>query len=166
MAILGLSLLALSFAGCGRGSSAATSSASSSADSPATADAGPRSRFIARADAICGRVNAEIVAIKTHGASAAEVIRVVPHTLSIERRAIDELAGLDPPGSIAGEWQRMLGYRRTLAGELEQLLALAKRNDGTSVKPLVASKRRAHTALSKTATVAGFKACSKIGRVG
>ncbi len=111
-------------------------------------------------------MNAEIVAIKARGSSAAEVIRVVPRTLSIERKGLDELAGLDPPASIAGDWRRMQGYRRTLASELGELLVLAKQNDGTSVKPLLASKKQAHKALSQAATGAGFKDCAKIGSVG
>ncbi len=166
--LLGLALLALSFAGCGSGSSTAGPGSTASATSTAGAATGgsdSRSRFVARADAACKRINAEILAIKSRHTTAAEIKRVVPHTLSIERKALGELAALTPPASIASDWRRMLGYRRTLAGELAQLLALAKQNGGTSIEPLVVSKRRTHRALSKTATGAGFKDCSKIGSV-
>jgi hypothetical protein len=115
---------------------------------------------------MCSRMNKEIAAIKVKSASAAEVKRVVPRTLGIEGRGAAELEKLEAPTSLARAWAQMLAYRHTLAAELSQLLAIAKRNDGTSIKPLAAAKARTHAQLSKLAKQTGFKDCAKVGRVG
>ena len=173
MRLVALPLLAALAVGvCGCGGSPDTSTRAGAASGGSTGDAGSGSagssapQFVAQADALCARINHEIIAIKVKSATAAEVIRAVPLILSIERRGTVTLEGLHAPGSLAGDWQRMLGYRKTLLGELGQLLEVAKKNDGKSVKPLAASKKRTHAALTKVAGSDGFKACAKVGRVG
>lgn len=160
----------LSIVGCGGGSSKAVSGRGGSAASVTSTSApgspaGARSGFIARADRICGRVNAGILAIKVTSGSAAEARRVVPRTVSLERQGIAALEGLNPPASLARDWRRMLGYRRALASALGRLLEIARRNDGTSIKSLSAEKQRAHLALSETAKANGFTDCATVGRV-
>jgi hypothetical protein len=165
-------LAALAFAALGCGGKSGTQrlsgkeAAKTAKGSTSAARAGSTQRFIAQAETLCARANAEIAAIKAHGASAAEVVRVVPRTLAIERRGIGELERLRPPDSLAGSWRKMLGYRRTLAAQLAQLLEIAKNNDGTSIKALASSKKRTHAGLSRVSTDAGFKDCAKVGRVG
>jgi hypothetical protein len=166
----GLLLLgALAIAGCG-GSSSATPGAATQVSTPAsttsTATGAASAPFVAQADAVCRRVNAEIVALDAKAGTAAEVKRVVPPTIAIEQKGIAALGKLDPPASLAGDWRRMLDDRRKLAGMLGELLDAAKKNDGTSIKPLAASKKRVHVSLTKTATANGFKDCAKVGRVG
>jgi hypothetical protein len=158
-------VLALPTAGCGGGSSTAAP-AQGSSTAATSAATGAQAQFITQADSVCRRINSEIAAIKAKSTSAAEVIRVVPRTLAIEQGGAAALERLTAPGSLASAWQRMLAYRRELARELEQLLEDAKQNDGTSVKPLGAAKRRAHVGLSKTARANGFNDCAKIGNVG
>src|SRR4051812_20121625 len=53
--------------------------------------ASTKATFVAQADRVCGRVNAEIIAIKAKSGSAAEVKRVVPRTISISQSAIAAL---------------------------------------------------------------------------
>lgn len=165
--LLLLSASSLAIAGCG-GSSKTTvhNAATSVSTSASTAPASPSSPFVAQADAICGRINAEIAALEAKSGSAAEVKRVVPLTISLERKGIVALEKLNPPASLARDWRSMLGYRRALAVMLGELLDAAKKNDGASVKPLAASKKRVHASLRKTATANGFKDCAKVGRVG
>jgi hypothetical protein len=159
--------LTLALVACGAAGTTTSSKTAKPARAPASGAPDPSSSpFLARADTICARINAEIVALKANSASSAEVKRVVPPTISIERKGIAALEKLSPPASLAQDWQRMLGYRRTLARELGELLDAAIRNDGTSVAPLAASKRRVHASLSQTATADGFKDCAKVGRVG
>jgi hypothetical protein len=157
-----LVIAAITTLGCGGKSAPARSTG----EQIATAPAGSEQSFIAQADAVCARINTEILAVKAKGATAAEVIRVAPRTIALERNGISELAKLGPPSSLTSDWQRILGYRRTLAGELAQLLAMAKRNDGTSIKSLAAAKKHAHAGLSQVSKKSGFKACAKVGRVG
>jgi hypothetical protein len=166
--LLALAALALSLGGCGGGSStAAPGRGNASTSTSATTGAGQsKPSFIARADVVCARINTEIAAIKAKGTSAAEVKRVVPRTLSLERAGMAALEELKPPTSLVQSWLRMLAYRRTLAKQLSELLELAEKNDGTSVKPLAAAKKRAHAGLSQVAKASGFKDCAKVGRVG
>jgi hypothetical protein len=171
--LTGLLLIgAFAIAGCGGSSSAtpgAATQSSASASTASTASSAPSAAsapFVAQAEAVCRRVNAEIVALDAKAGTAAEVKRVVPPTIAIERKGIAALGKLDPPASLARDWRRMLDDRRKLAVMLGGLLDAAKKNDGTSIKPLAASKKRVHVSLTKTATANGFKDCAKVGRVG
>jgi hypothetical protein len=157
----------LAVAGCG-GSDTTTShgAATPTSASTSTTTASSRRSFVVQADEVCSRINTEILAVKAKGGTAAEVKRVVPRIISIERKGIAALEQLRPPASLGADWLRMLGYRRTLAGELADLLSAAEKNDGTSIKPLAASKKRVHARLTQTAKAHGFKDCAKVGRVG
>jgi hypothetical protein len=164
--LLALGVLALAVTGCGGSSKATGTHVSSASSGTRSTTRAPSGSFVARAEAVCRRVNTEIVALKAKSASAAEVKRIVPQTIAIEREGLARLEKLEPPASLAHDWQRMLGYRRMLARQLAQLLDIAQKNDGTSVKPLAAAKKRLHTSLSTVATSNGFTACAKIGAVG
>lgn len=166
--VLVLLAVALPIGGCGGGSSAGSAAqADAHGGTAAKPSAGSgEARFIVKADAVCGRINKKIEAIKAKSASPGEVKRIIPLTLSIEQHGLVALEQLEPPASLARDWRRMLGYRQTLARELAQLLELARKNDGTSLKPLSASKKRVHNALAKAAAADGFRACAKIGGVG
>jgi hypothetical protein len=160
-------------AGCGGSSKGTVASggdtrtaSNRSVTDPASSATSPNATFIAEADRTCGRVNAEIIAIKAKSGSRAEVKRVVPRTISISRSGIAALQRLKPPAPLVHDWQRMIGYRRTLVRELGELLSAAQRNDGTFVAPLAASKKRTHEGLSTLAKANGFKDCAKVGRVG
>lgn len=174
-------VLAFAITGCGASTPTGASSTTTAASSTSTAHSAastsangststpsrsPTGSFVAQADAICARVNREIIAIPAKSGTAAEVKRVVPRTVSLEQKGLVGLEKLDPPASIATDWRRMLAYRRTLARLLGELLDASKKNDGTSVQPLTESKKRVHASLTKIATVRGFKDCAKIGRVG
>lgn len=163
--LLVLLSVGLLIAGCGGGSSTTSTVQGDAAGAKSSAVSG-ESGFIVRADGVCGRINAEIKAIKAKSASAAEVKRIIPLTLSLERNGLAALEKLEPPASLAPAWRRMLGYRQMLARQLAQLLELARKNDGTSLSPLSAAKKRAHDALAQVAAANGFKACTKIGGVG
>jgi len=157
--LLLIAAIALPIDGCGGGSRTAAKSGQSNGSGEAQA------QFIAQADSICHRVNAEIVSFRAKSGSASEVKRIVPRTLSIERRALATLTKLNPPASLADDWQKMLGYRGVLANQLANLLHDAERNDGSSIKSLGAAKKRIHASLSGTAKASGFKDCAKVGSV-
>lgn len=161
--------------GCGDGSSTAvppgapstaTTAIGGSMGAPVQSTAQSTSQFVARADATCRRINAEISSIKANSASLAEIKRIVPRTVPLERRGVAALEKLAPPSSLANDWRRMLGYRRTLAGELAGLLKGAESKDAAALKALAASKKRTHASLTSAAKANGFKACAKVGTVG
>jgi hypothetical protein len=166
IAALMLGLVGLVVSGCGSSSKSVHSSPATATTTTTAASSRPSSSFIARADVICARANAQIIALDARGSSTAEVERVIPRTIAIERRGVDRLATLKPPAALASAWRSMLADRRELANMLGTLLDAARRNDGGSLARLAASKKRVHTNLSKTAADNGFKDCGMVGRVG
>ncbi len=169
-------------AGCGGGSStaaptvrsASTTSAATTTRAPTgttapTRQAAPQqsdASFVARADAVCRGINAEISSVKAKSSSVAEVKRFVPRNAALERAGVARLEQLTPPAPLKDAWQSILGYRRALATELGALLREARENDQPEMKAVIASKKQVHTNLDKVATANGFKECGKVGSVG
>jgi hypothetical protein len=165
--------------GCGGGSSttpssttssaaSATGSVTSTASTGSTASTTPRSAsadaaFIAGADAICRRTNERITALAVKRASLSEVERAVPRTIALEHEAVAQLERLQPPASLSTAWRLILADRRTLAAELDKLIADYTKHDTAALNALGASKRSAHTSLAKVASVSGFKDCAHVG---
>jgi hypothetical protein len=164
-------VLAALAAGCGGGAKAtgtasrASSSVASGAgsDTNAPPNAGPKATFIVRAEGICRHTNAQLANTKPKGASPEQVAAAVIQNETIERKANGLLAKLSPPGSLAANWRKMLGYRRSLANQLGSLAAAARNHAATSVKLLGQSKKRLHGQLRRLAASAGFKDCAKVG---
>jgi hypothetical protein len=154
---------ALALGGCGGASSSARSSEGFTSASPASGSSLSRSAFIARADAICKRLNAEMAKVKAKSTSLPEITRVAPVHAALEQGAVSELGQLVPPSSIAREWQQIVAYRRTLAAELVKLGKDAKAKDSAGVKALTASKRSVHKQLLAAGAQAGFKDCPQVG---
>jgi hypothetical protein len=173
-----LALVMLAFVGCGgastdssvstatRGRATTDTTASSRTSTRPAQTAAADAHFVARADAVCRRANAEITSVQAKSSSPKEVERIVPRNVALEREGIARLAKLAPPPSLQVVWRSMLGYRRTLAAELTRLLDAAKAKDATAIKSLTVSKRSVHKELSKLATAHGFKDCAKVGAVG
>lgn len=147
---------ALAAGGCGGGSSDARSAGP-------LPDGSPRSQLIARADAICRRLNAQIKANKQSSLRLNEIARFAPRNAALEATALKELSKLTPPASIARDWHQVIAYRRTLMEELVKLGRYAKANNARAIHKLAASKKRVHQKLLATATRNGFKDCPQIG---
>jgi hypothetical protein len=175
--------VALIVGGCGGGSGGTTSSSTISnrpvpfpstttgASPPTSAsppDASARAKLIAQAEAICGRLNAELAAStsKQKSLAPAEIARFAPLNAALERNAIAELARLAPPASLARDWRAIVAYRRTLAKELAKLGQTAKANNRTGIVALLASKRRVRQQLLALAARDEFKECSIVGGAG
>jgi hypothetical protein len=169
---LALAIGIFAIIGCGGASSSSSATNSSAAATSAATPAGgstangaqlSKAQLIAQADAICQRLNTELVATKAKGTGTQDIVRDVPHHVALERSSLAELVKLDPPGSLAKDWQQVLEQRGKLAAELAQLVKAAKNNDQSSVTSLVLEKEQAHLALSKSAKRLGFKDCSTVG---
>jgi hypothetical protein len=119
------------------------------------------SRVIAKADAICRRVNSELTAAPP-GFAISQIARSAPRNAALEERAIAELSRIRPPAVLARDWRSIIGYRRILAQELLKLVRYAKANDARAIQTLAASKKRVHQKLSALATRDGFKDCSHL----
>jgi len=155
----------LVLAGCGGGakkSSSNTTGGLATAARPTAPDSSSRGQLIARAEVICRQLNTALSTNAPASQTVAEIVRKGPARAALEQRAVRELRRLTPTASIAGAWRRVLGYRRTLANELAQLVGYARRNDLAGIKSLAVSKQHAHRALYQVATHAGFKACAVV----
>ena len=119
--------------------------------------------FVARADAICQRLNTEIAKVKAKSTSLSEIERLAPGHAALELSAATELATLSPPAVLAGQWRQLVAYRRTLAQELQLLATVAKAKDLARVKALAVSKLSVHKKLFAVGNQAGFKYCSQVG---
>ncbi|HUA75131.1 MAG TPA: hypothetical protein VL988_10285 [Solirubrobacteraceae bacterium] len=167
--------VALAGSGCGGKSnqSAAKSPQSSSSSVASRVQTGDsagqppsHSQFVAKAERICRRFNAEIVAIEPKNESRREIERVVPQRVALEHEALTTLRKLRPPSSLERFWAQMLSARSALVDELNELLAAARKDDEAGISRLAASKALAHATLSGAANGGGFAACGRIGGTG
>jgi hypothetical protein len=153
--------VALVVTACGGGGSP---TASSRAPTP-VAEAPPRSAgstpLVQAADAICRRLNAEIL-IPADARDLPKSVSVVPHNEALELRAVSELGKLTPAPALAHEWARFLARRRTLATQLGALAADVRRGDASAERALIAAKKGAHGAMRAIATRMGLSDCSRI----
>jgi len=147
--LLTVLVAALVLPGCG-GSGGASGSDSSSP-------------VIASADAICHRLNTELVANVPKQVSLHVFATVSPRNAALERRALDELSQLQPPASVAQQWQQVLSDRRVLADALIELARDAKAGDTTAIQELGKHKEQIRAKLLEAGDRIGFTSCQKLG---
>jgi hypothetical protein len=143
----------------GRTRSNSTSGTTSTQTAAATL---PQKQFIARADAICREANVQLARTKVKSKQSKAIAAVIKGNQAIEEKALSELGKLKPSDQIAAVWQKMLGYRRSLASQLG-VYATAVGFGVKSFSSLAASKKALHAKLLQVGRKAGFKDCSKIG---
>jgi hypothetical protein len=162
-----LAAVGLGVSGCGSSSSprASSSAVSSQSSTPSSTAVPPlsHSQLVARADAICKRVNKEIEATKSTSATLQEIKRFAPRHETIERSGLAELSRLTPSGADRKAWEHILADRQKLTSELVTLVHDVNGGDTATIKALAASKKRSHAQLLKDAHKAGFKDCSRVG---
>jgi hypothetical protein len=120
-------------------------------------------QFVAKAEAICGRLNAELVAAKSVITGIADVARIAPRRATAEHIAQVELNDLTPPVALSGSWQRIMAARQKLVEDIVKIGESAKANDQASVNALFVSSANEQRLAVTIAERDGFKACSKIG---
>jgi hypothetical protein len=163
---------ALAVAGCGGSGKAPPSVSPKRAAGPATAhqhhaqprrtsESLARSHLIAKAIAICRRVNLEVTA-SPHRVDTRKIASGARRNAAIERRAVGELARLPPVESLVDDWKRLVAYRQTLAAQLVELAQYAEAGDTHAIQTLAASKARVHQELSKLASRDGFGECADV----
>lgn len=169
-------------AGCGGGSSKtgsiATGSTSSDAAGVATTGGGTSSttsttapagkslsalQLAAQADAICKRLNAELVAAKDRVTSQQEMVRITSQRAAVEQNALNELSKLTPPTAIAADWQQMISDRRTLIEDLNKISVAAEGKDVAAEGSVIRSSLGLEQQLLVAAERGGFKGCGKVG---
>jgi hypothetical protein len=161
-------LAVLVSAGCG-GNTASTGSTTSAAShkTPAVATSAAAksrdgARLIARADAICRRLNSQVIA-SGGPHTAEEIVRLVPKNAALERMANADLQRLGPPPALGRGWRAFLSFRRKLVTELDALVAAKRRNDARAAQIATTAKGILHGLMGSTATHLGVRDCAHIG---
>lgn len=169
-----LAVAALGACGCS-GNTATTSTSASSVTSTSRAStshvatprpaAGPGSAaFIARADAVCRRLNGQLAATAPHqGEAPAALARNALQHAALERRTSSELGKLPPPRALARDWARIVADRRTLAADLVTLARALSSGQSSQTIGVLALKSATHKAMSAIAEHDGFADCAKVG---
>jgi hypothetical protein len=164
----------LAAAGCG-GSSKTTSTTASTAASPTATQStattastqttsptpGPaltRAALIARADAICAHLHAQLATLSTNSRNGFAV--VLPRAAAYERAEVAQLSTLTPPASMAEEWQRVLsGAKKFAEGSAKAGEYAQAKNTAAMNKAIGATSKTQQQSLT-IAKRAGFKQCS------
>lgn len=137
-------------------SSTPAASSAPAASSPSTA-AAAATGTIAAADAICSRRNGELAAI-SGPASAGAVGSAESRRVAVERRALDELAKLEPPRSGALSYRRVLVYSQVMLKRAEALSAPVAATDAHG-SPLAKAPIKGQMRLLAAASRAGMRDC-------
>ena len=146
--------------GCG-GSSRVMATGAAASTRPSGSSAA--SQLIARADAVCKRLNNEIAATPPGMQdSPLKLSRNALQHAALERKAVSDLSRLTPPASLAHDWAQILADTRRLAAELTTLGRYWKLDEKQRISALGASKKHIHTELSAIASHDGFKDCSHV----
>jgi hypothetical protein len=117
--------------------------------------------FIARADAICQRLDAELAAGEPKHLSVRQLASRAPLHAALEQKAVVSLGKLAPPSSLAGDWRQILSLREGLAQALAEVGRDARRGDQPGIQAVATSKKRLHAALFGLASHDGFRYCSQ-----
>ena len=155
----------LAAAGCGKSSTTATTgSAATAASTDAVAKTGSAlsdAALIAKANAICGRVNAKVAAIDARTPNSNEFGQRVTQTANAESNGILALRGLTPSASMTNDWQQIVASAHTLAEETSQLGAYLQVKDSRSRAQLsnISAIEAQIRAITKRD---GFKDCAQI----
>jgi hypothetical protein len=119
--------------------------------------------LISQADAICKRLNAQLVPSASPRLSAAKLARSSLRHAALERGALAQLRKLTPPASLAADWKQGIAFRQMLVSELVGLAQATRSNDVKQAKALIASKARVRQKLFEIAKSDGFKDCTHVG---
>lgn len=119
--------------------------------------------MVDRAETICARLNARLATTSPARLDDQEIARAAGPNAALERAALAELERLTPSVSLAPDWRQMLGYRRTLAGELVELGRDARSKDSRGIQAVAKAKELTHRELFELATRDGFKHCAQTG---
>lgn len=162
---------ALAVSGCGSGgsgkaaansntvkevSATVTGTTSSSAPSPTTLG---RGEFVAKANAICKRVNTYLGAVNIR--TRAEYGTVLPELATHERVAFAELGKLAPPASLATAWKQLVTGGQALADDTTRLGEIIASHKSSASRALVDSANEIQKSMHGAARRAGVVQCAQ-----
>jgi len=156
----------------GCGGSKSSDKSKSTAQTPSTAQTqlpGPsappgkplsRSVLIAKADAICARVNARRSSIKLR--SIQDYTTQLPPLAAYERASATELSRLAPPASIAKDWNRLVTDTRTIAAETLKISEYADAQSRVRGDTAFLAVNSAQRQMASIASRVGLRECGQV----
>jgi hypothetical protein len=154
----------LAISACGGSSEAkppASTGTTTQAPAPTKAHSASDQRFIAAAEAICRRLDGEVLS-GASGSEAQQIEQLGPTNLAHEQRALRELGRLQPPPALATGWASVKRRRAELADALAKLIHAAKTNNQNNMKILVLAKHQMHEELRTAGKQSGFTYCADV----
>jgi hypothetical protein len=145
IAALALAATTLAASGCGESSKTTTST---------------RAEFIAKADAICGRVNARRAS--THIRTHQDFVRLIPPLAAYEQTAITELGKLTAPASMANDWRQIVAGDQTITNDTAKLGEYETSKNFAAARALIATSSQAQVQMMATAKRDGFSDCAQL----
>jgi hypothetical protein len=118
-----------------------------------------RTRLIARADAICGRIKARRNLLK-FGVAGSFVV-ILPQLAVYEQALFVELSKLTPPASMTSDWSQILADAHTLADSTAELNRDAQTNTAKGAQRLFTVFAQARRRLQSTAMRGGLTVCAR-----
>lgn len=116
--------------------------------------------FVDRADAACSRYDAAVKKLKTPR-TLTEVERYTRRVIPIYRKALDELAALEPPEADLPAFRAWLRADRQIAADLEALAAAAAARQIPHVREVVRTATAHNRRSNRIARRLGLEVCSK-----
>jgi hypothetical protein len=117
-----------------------------------------RAELVAKANAICTRVNARLTSSLVRNPQ--ELTRIAPRMVSFEQTALTELTHLNPPASLADDWQQIVAGAETLVEDTAWYSEDARTNNLKGMHDLLASAEKIQRRIRATATRDGFNDCA------
>jgi hypothetical protein len=116
--------------------------------------------FVEQADAVCARYDAAVGKLRTPR-TLTEVERYTRRVIPIYRRALAELAALEPPEVDVARVRAWLRADRRIAADLEALAAAAAARQIPHVRGVVRTATAHNRQSNRIARQLGLKVCSK-----
>jgi hypothetical protein len=161
---LGLVVVALAAAGCGKSSTTTTTAGNAAATSASSGGEGSgqttRAAFIAQADAICAGYNAKHVKMVLR--TPRDYTTKLPILAASQQAEAVQLAKLTPPASMASDWNQIIAGSKAAASDISKVAGYASARSHKGVISMLttatATQRQVLTLTSRD----GFKDCSRL----
>jgi hypothetical protein len=118
-----------------------------------------RAELIAKADEVCKRIANGRNLIKFGKTVSLEV--VLPQLVAYQQALFAGLRVLNPPASMSGTWNQIVGYTQVLANSTAELNRDAQTNTGGDANRLFGVFAQAHKQLRAAAARSGFRDCAR-----
>jgi hypothetical protein len=117
-----------------------------------------KGELVAKGDAICKRVNAQI-AKEPEPKDAAGLQKLAEKTVAISNPAIEDMEALEPPDELADDFKKFVALLEQQRDLTKQIGDAAGKDDTTKIQQVGTEAQKAQTEYRKLSDKIGFKEC-------